>query len=324
MSWPRNTSARLVPLVPVAVLGLMLTGCSTTVPPDPTRGVLARMCVQDAPIRMPMRNVPDAPDPAVEARLAELGLSLAAIEAAHAVGVSRQIVQLLSVPASQRERPGALRTYLYLNGRILAGTLAVSSIQSEIDCENERGDALLLRVRGVMDRRSQRLNLAAIIVGAGTAALTGGLSVIGGAVSSNVVGIAGGGLEAGLGLAMQFDHVAAELRTPQNALAEIWNRPAEPTLIPRPVWRYLTRPGSDGSTRLDSLISEWRAPDLIGEPGSDAERERAPILFGTGGMYTAEMLEVRDELLDQLQAVIGLMSRSIRILSAELHDLDPR
>lgn len=324
MVTPRIPSRQSLGLLSLTAAGLVLMGCSGPVQTDTTRGVLGRMCVQDSTVRMPVRSQSTVPDPQVEARLADLGLSPAAIEAAHALGASREIIELLTIPANQRDLPRALRAHLQLNDRILAGTLAVASIASEIDCENERGDALLLRVRGVMGRRGQTLNLAAIIVGAGTAALTGGLSLAGGAVSSNVVGMAGGGVEAGLGLAMLFDDVAGELRTPQNILAEIWNNPAEPTLIPRAVWRYLTRPGPDGTTRLDRLRTEWRAADLVGAQGSPTESERASLLFGAGGMYTAEMLEVRDELLDQLQAVIGLMSRSIRILAVELNEIRPR
>jgi hypothetical protein len=121
--------------------------------------------------------------------------------------------------------------------------------------------------------------------------------------------------------ALLFGETSGTLRTERNLLREIWERPPRSELLPRTVWRYLTRrplDAPDRSTPAETVAAEWRAGERFGPPGSQAERERIALLFGSGGVYTVQELEMRDAMLDLLEASIALMSEELRILVIEL------
>ncbi len=101
----------------------------------------------------------------------------------------------------------------------------------------------------------------------------------------------------------------------------MWERPARSDLFPPSVWRFLTkRPDGnpDRATVAEVAVAEWRAGELLGREGPEAERTRVALLFGAGGAYTVEELEARDAMLDLLEASIALMSRDLRMLLEEL------
>jgi hypothetical protein len=99
--------------------------------------------------------------------------------------------------------------------------------------------------------------------------------------------------------------------------------PGAVTLFPDTVWRYLNRAGLDQDGRAmgsvaDAVLAEWRAGNRFGPPGSEEERERVALLFGPGGTYSLDDLEVREALIELLMAGVGLMQRDLRLLLAEL------
>lgn len=271
-----------------------------------------RLCARLQPVMAPER----APMPDVEFRLRTAGFSPQAIAAAQATGAAPALVGLAELRT--RDTVAPLRLHREVSNAIMLGMLDVASTVAEIDCEGERGDQLRGQLQAVLDRRTRQLGIASIMMGATTAALTGGLSLAGAANAGNIAGIAGGGGEAGLALSLVFGEAEGELITSRNLLAEVWARPARPVLLPRSVWRYLTQPDPDGSTRLDRLHAEWRTPELLGEPDSETERRRAALLFGPGGRFTPAELEIRDAMLDLLEASVALMNQDLRALLLEV------
>ncbi|WP_149537777.1 hypothetical protein [Siccirubricoccus phaeus] len=214
-----------------------------------------------------------------------------------------------------------LRLRQAIMDRIILAMVDVSSTLAVIDCEGERGDALRVRLQAAEDRRSRRLGLASILVGAATAALSGGLSLGGASAGGDIAGIVGGSAEASVATTLLFGKASGRLRTERNLLREIWERPPRSDLFPRTVWRYLTRrPAGDaaGRTPAEAVAEEWRAGERLGPSGSQLEQERIALLFGPGGIYTTEELEMRDAMLDLLEASIALMNEELRILVIEV------
>jgi hypothetical protein len=257
--------------------------------------------------------------------LAAQGFSGAAIEIADTIGAAAPLLRLAALEADGPETVAAglrvLRLRQAVMDRIMLAMLDVSGALAAIDCEGERGDQLRVRLQGTETRRAQRLGLASIMVGALTAALSGGLSVAGAAAGADVAGIVGGVAEASVGTSLLFGSASGELRTERNLLREVWERPARSELFPPSVWRFLTRrPGGDPgqATVAEVVVAEWRAAELLGRGAPGEERSRAALLFGAGGAYTVEELEARDAMLDLLEASIALMSRDLRILLEEL------
>lgn len=263
----------------------------------------------------------------VSARLEARGFSRDAIDVAEVIGALPLLERLLSAEteAARARGPDAelrlLRLRMAISERIQLAMLDVSSTLAVIDCEGERGDALRVRLQATEDRRARRLGLASILVGAATAALSGGLSLGGASAGGDIAGIVGGTTEASVATALLFGEASGRLRTERNLLREVWERPPRSELFPRTVWRYLTRrpvDAPDRSAPAETVAAEWRAGERFGPAGSQAERDRTLLLFGAGGTYTVQELEMRDAMLDLLEASIALMSETLRILVIEL------
>jgi hypothetical protein len=215
----------------------------------------------------------------------------------------------------------SLRVRQNVMDRVLLATLDVSSTLAEIDCEGERGDHLRGRLQRIENRRTRRLSLATIMVGAFTAAVSGGLGLAG-AAGGDLAAIVGGTTEASVASTLLLGPASGEpLHTRRNLLRDVWEGPADSLLFPRSVWRFLNRrPGGDPQrpTVAEDLRAEWRSDGRLGPPGSTEERGRVALLFGDGGTYTVDDLELRDATLDLLEASVALMSRDLRVLLEEL------
>ena len=291
-------------------LAVLLAGCGAERLP-PTAGA-DRFCALRGgdPPAVPREPVTQADF----ARLAALGYSPAATRAAEAVGVVPLLVRLHQT----RDEGARLIDRQQLAEHILQGVLDASGTIAQIDCEVTRGDKLRSRLQGVEERRAQRLGVASLLLGAGTAALTGGLSLAGATAAGNTAGIVGGAAQAVPAGALLFGAAPeVPLDTPRNLLAEVWARPADSQLMPGSVWAYLSHRDALGSSALDQLIAEWRTPELLGAPGSAEARGNAAVLFGASGFYTPRLLEVRDRMLELLGASIALLHRDLRTLLRE-------
>ena len=70
----------------------------------------------------------------------------------------------------------------------------------------------------------------------------------------------------------------------------------------------------------ETVSAEWRAGDRFGALGLQAEHARIALLFGSGWIYTAQELEMRDAMLGLREASIALRSEELRILVSALTD----
>jgi hypothetical protein len=305
-------------------MAALLGGCATPLSgghAPPLRAQDERLCS----LRIGVEG--DAPVPADGAtvdRLVRLGFSRSAAEVADAIGATDPLLRMAVLEAEGRRGAAAelriLQARQVVMDRIMLAMLDISGMLATIDCEGERGDQLRVRLQGIENRRARRLGIASIMVGALTAAVSGGLSVAG-AGGGDVAAMTGGLAEASVATALLFGSASGQLRTERNVLREVWEQPARSALFPYPVWRYLTRrPGGEAAhpTVAQEVVAAWRAADLLGEPGSGTERARVALLFGPGGTFTVEELEARDAMLDLLEASIALMSDDLRVLLQEL------
>ena len=108
---------------------------------------------------------------------------------------------------------------------------------------------------------------------------------------------------------------------PRNPLRELWESPAQPTIFPPDVWRFLNWPlGKDptGRTRRDLLITEWKEEGWLGEPDSKTERKRKSLFFGEGGAYAVDDLRTRARMLQVLKTHVNLMNQDIDLLLREV------
>ena len=330
-TWPRGP----VRFGTIALAMVLLAGCASQLGPDrgeALRSGFDRVCAPVSRTRHATGTEP-APSPkAVQPAVdwfAARGFSQDAVDIAEIIGALPLLEQLLTAETdTARDRGLAaelhlLRLRLAISDRIQLAMLDISSTLAVIDCEGERGDALRVRLQAAEDRRSRRLGLASILVGAATAALTGGLSLGGASAGGDIAGIVGGTAEASMATALLFGDMSGPLRTERNLLREVWEHPSRSELFPNTVWRYLTRrrlDASDWASPAETVAAEWRAGNRFGTPGSQAEGVRVALLLGPGGVYTVQELEMRDAMLDLLEASIALMSEELRVLVIALAD----
>lgn len=317
----------------VALALALLAGCTSRLGPErreTSRSGFDRVC---APLSRTRHATGTKAVPSPEVlrptfdHLKARGFSEDAIDIAEIIGALPLLKQLLAAETEATRVPGVtaelrlLRLRLAISDRVQLAMLDVSSTLAVIDCEGERGDALRVRLQNAEERRARRLGLASILVGATTAALTGGLSLGGASVGGDIAGIVGGTTETFVATALLFGDESGTLQTERNLLREVWERRSQSEVFPRTVWRYMTRRrlgAPDSASPAETVAAEWRAGDRFGVPGSQAERARIALLFGSGGDYTVQELEMRDAMLDLLEASIALMSEELRILVIEL------
>ena len=323
--WPLT----LLRLSTITLTVALLPGCASRLGPEPgdaTRTGFDRVCAPVSRTRHALGTTEALSSAALRSaadRLKARGFSQDAIDIAEIIGALPLLEQLLTaeMEATRGHALAAelrlLRLRLAISNRIQLAMLDVSSTLAVIDCEGERGDALRVRLEAAEDRRARQLGLVSILVGATTAALTGGLSLGGASAGGDIAGIVGGTAEASVATALLFGETSGTLRTERNLLREVWERPPRSELFPNTVWRYLTRRPLDAPNRAspaETVAAEWRTGDRFGSSGSQSERRRIALLFGPGGTYTVQELEMRDAMLDLLEASIALMSEELRIL----------
>lgn len=254
-----------------------------------------------------------SPAPGQAERLRAAGFTADAIETAEAIGVLDRMEALIDA----ERRPGngvpVILARQAVTDRVLLALLDVQATLATIDCEGERADQLRGQLARNEARRARNLGLAGILIGASTAALTGGLSLAGSTPAGDTVGIIGGSTEAAVASMLLFGGGDGLLRTRANLLAEIHRQPARSSLFPPVVWRYLTRRDAPGEPNIaEDIVAEWRAAGLLEGAG-----EEDP-LFQPEARLTIEQLERRDAMLDLAEARIALMSRDLRQLLEEV------
>lgn len=256
------------------------------------------------------------PAPGQVDRLLQAGFSGEAIDMAEAIGVLDRMQALVET----ERRPGngvpVILARQAVTDRVLLALLDVQATLATIDCEGERADQLRGQLQRNEARRARNLGLAGILVGAGTAALTGGLSLAASAAATNtvgVIGIVGGSAEAAVASLLLYGGASGVLRTRSNLLAEVYRHPQQSTLFPPIIWRYLTRRDGPGMPSIaEEIVAEWRSAGLLEEPEGDEP------LFRAEAQLAIEDLERRDAMLDLTEARIALMSRDLRQLLEEV------
>jgi len=287
-------------------MALLLAGCSTRPPPH----VTDQFCGSRA--GRPVVGFHEERASRPEALVAR-GLSPDAVRTAEIIGALGALEALLTAEQLGRPSLDLLFARQALTDRVLLAMLDVSATLGAIDCEGERGDQLRGELQRREARRSRNLGLAGVLVGATTAALTGGLSLWGAEASGNVAGIVGGSLEAAIGGALLNSGTSGTLVSRGNLLGEIHRLPGHSTLFPPTVWRYLTHREAPGQANVaEEILAQWRRAGLV----EDADGEDA--LFLAEGRFSIGDMERRDAMLDLLEARVALMSRDLRLLLDEL------
>jgi hypothetical protein len=266
-------------------------------------------------------------DPLVQAAKDHLPLSFSwrAIRTAEAINIRLLLSQIELIRPRLDDRDSFIRLLAVRQealGRVMLALIAVSSTAAQVSCEIERTYQVADRLKNAEQARVRQQTLLAVILGAGAAVASGGISLAGtGTVAEGVASIAGGTIAGGLGISALYQESEQHFEHKDNMLRELWDNPTAPVYTPPAVWDFLNRPIKDEAssrTFREELINNWRQEGRLGPLGSEEEQRRIGLLFSDGGPYRSADLIVRGQMLDMLRASILLMNQELEILIREL------
>lgn len=212
-----------------------------------------------------------------------------------------------------------------ISQRINLASLEVSSVASELDCEEEKIAQLANYLNEREGENETRLTVMAIVAGA-TGAIVSGILLSNGKGGDNIeyIGIASGITEATLGLMILSNKRKAEFYHPRNALREVWEGRETSQIFPSFVWYYLNYHNPDNPDNKSlryQILERWMSFKQIDNAKSKRKRQLIDLYFGDGGKYTTEQLYNRANMYDQLESYIKLIKQDLTLLSVEFENI---
>jgi hypothetical protein len=226
-----------------------------------------------------------------------------------------QIIHTASNVNDTKRRLKILELKQAIDHQINNASLVISAVSSELDCEEERVSQIAHYLSEKQGNLESKLTIGAIVLGATGAILTGG--VIKDEKVSNATGIATGIGEAALGLTMLFNKRKIEFYHDRNILRDIWEGPNVSSLIPSFIWYYLNHEDHNDNSLRKEIINKWSQFGQI-----DMESSTNSLLyFGNGGKYSADELNNRADMYDQLESQIYLLKQKLMTLAIEIDEI---
>lgn len=255
--------------------------------------------------------------------------SFRSLNVANAIGIVDELTQLVHNQKAYKQSPSLekkmelLELSQKINQQINVSSLEVSAVASEIDCEEERTDQIANYLASKENNTETRLTVGAITIGATGAIATG--AMLNNGNTGDYIGVATGIAEAAFGLLILINKRKIDFYHPRNVLREVWEGKDTSEILPASVWYYLNyfNPEKSGTHSLRyQIIERWMSFGQISESNSKERKQLIEIYFGDGGRYTAEQLDNRANMLDQLEAHITLMKQDLKVLANELAKLE--
>jgi len=192
----------------------------------------------------------------------------------------------------------------------------VASVAAELDCEGERADQLSVYVEKIDLVRTRNLTVASVVTGA----VAGVAAALLQGDDANVVAITGGVASAVFGLFSLSSSKKVEFKHPRNLLHDLWFLPQHSRYYPATVWNMLSHSifsNSKESSVAYNLRRSWQNYSAL-EPTDKKSDEKIKLLMGDGGLYSADDLKLRANMINQLQASVKLIDQDIQGLLSEV------
>lgn len=205
-----------------------------------------------------------------------------------------------------------------ITDRLILTSIEINALASELDCNGERIDKLANFVTDINNKKTKNLTVASVTIGALTTVAT---VLIKNNNASNIVGVSGGLLSAGLGaMTISPKGKKIELKLQRNLLRNIWFNDNTNGAYPNAIWTILNDKEFSNSGKNDlqeSIKNRWLQYNFDGK--IDAETEK--LFFYDGGIYTADDLSSRANMLNELQATIRSLEQDLKSLSIRLNSI---
>lgn len=203
-----------------------------------------------------------------------------------------------------------------ITDRLILTSIEINALASELDCNGERIDKLANFVSDINNKKTKNLTVASVTIGALTTVAT---VLIKNNNMSNIVGVSGGLLSAGLGaLTISPKGKKINLKLQRNLLGNIWFNDNSNESYPNSIWTILNEKQFSNSGKNDlqeSIKNRWLQYNFDGKIDTKTEK----LFFYDGGIYTADDLYSRANMLNELQATIRSLEQDLKSLSVRLN-----
>ncbi|HEY6880824.1 MAG TPA: hypothetical protein VI299_22525 [Polyangiales bacterium] len=258
-------------------------------------------------------------DPALRAQLAAVPRDVR--RSVLATGLEPLLATMLQERAGHTETPIArLERRQELSTRLSALDSQLSALLFESDCTGDALEDLGHELERREHTRELRLTVASLVVGAvaGVAAAVYDATDREGDGPPIVAGV-GAGATALLGVsAFLPNERPVVLRHERNLLAPIARGTDPDHVYPTFVFRLLTLPDDQGGpTPREALLRRWRA-ELEHAVEPVQRRDAEHLLYGSGGVYSPALMQLRQTMLDQLEAELSSITREVELLERYL------
>ncbi|MBC8072514.1 MAG: hypothetical protein IAG13_29595 [Deltaproteobacteria bacterium] len=255
-------------------------------------------------------------DPELAAFLVEVPVAVR--RTAQAVGLEPVLAALLRDKATSGEQRSLERVSMRLQVVMRMSSLEIelAALLFEADCTGDQMEAALRELDQRNARRELAFTISSIAIGAAAGIGAGAWSLGSDDVRGPAaLGIGGGVASAGLGIAalvpargkVVFPHA-------RNLFVPIVTGEDPQGLYPRFVFRLLTATRDlGGPTARDELLAEWERIIADEVPASRRELARA-VLFGEGGVYDGDLVDVRERMFDALESQLNAFDRELELL----------
>lgn len=203
-----------------------------------------------------------------------------------------------------------------INDRLMLTNIEINALASELDCNGERINKLADFLDDINNKKNKNLTVASVTLGALTTVAT---VLIKNNNASNAVGVGGGLISAGLGaLTISPKGKKIELQLQRNLLGSIWYNDNLNQAYPNSIWTLLNEKqlSNSGENSLqESIKNRWLQYNFDGKIDLDTQR----LFFDQGGIYTADDLHSRANMLNELQATIRALEQDLKSLAISLN-----
>lgn len=232
-----------------------------------------------------------------------------------AIGIETYLTEYLQIKKDTLKR---LVLKQKITDRLILTTIEINALASELDCNGERINKLANFVNDINNKKTKNLTVASVTIGALTTVAT---VLIKNNNSSNVVGVSGGLLSAGLGaLTISPKGKKIDLKLQRNLLRNIWFNDNSNGAYPKSIWTILNDKEFSNSGKNDlqeSIKNRWLQYNFDGKIDTETEK----LFFYDGGIYTADDLYSRANMLNELQATIRSLEQDLKSLSVRLNSI---
>ncbi len=223
--------------------------------------------------------------------------------------------------ATAEKRLNLMELSQQVHQKINLASLEVSAIASELDCEEERANQFAFYLKEHEGKTENQLVIGSIILGAAGAISAEVISnnssnpnlVSGFTISISLV-------EASLGALMLVNKRKIEFYHSDNALSDIWTNSVVSSYFPPSIWYYLTyeNPNKPEKSLAKLLVNKWQLFGQISEEKVGSKDKARALYFGKGGVYKADDLINRADMLDQTESYVTLMKQGLKTLTYEI------